>query len=125
MRSLFPIISKCHQHLHLVVEYEITEQNIDVESNLDIFEMTINCNEPMKELVNMELLFFKHYHMDNEKIRCPLEWWEKHESLFLIVGFFAMQILGIPRSQIETEHIFSLVEILIRFGKCCLQCNNL
>jgi hypothetical protein len=125
MRSLFLIVLKCHQHLHLVIKSEITEQNIDVESNLDISEMTINCNELMRELVTRELLFFKHYHMDNEKIICPLKWWEKHESLFLIVRFLAMQILGIPRSQIETEHIFSLVGILIRFGKCCLQCNKL
>jgi len=87
--------------------------------------MTINCNEPMRELVNKEFLFFKHYHVDNKKIRCPFEWWEKHESLFLIFGFLARQILGIPRSQMKSKRIFSLAGILIHFRKCFLQCNNL
>jgi hypothetical protein len=45
MRSLFPMFLKCHQHLHLVVKLEISEQNIDVDNNLDICEMIINCNE--------------------------------------------------------------------------------
>ncbi len=70
MRSLFPMVLKCCQHLHFVVEIEIKEQNIDVESNLDIFEMTINCNEPMRELVNRELLSFRHYPMKMGKKLC-------------------------------------------------------
>jgi len=78
MRSLFPMLLQCHQHLHLVVEFDITNQNIDANNNLNIFEMTMSYNEPMKELVNKELLSFKHYHVDNEEIKSPLEWWEKH-----------------------------------------------
>jgi hypothetical protein len=89
VRSLFPMLLKYHQHPHHVVESEIAKQNIDVDSNLDIFEMSIPYNEPIRKLVNMELLFFKCYHVDNKEIKCPLEWWEKHESLFPIIGFLA------------------------------------
>jgi hypothetical protein len=57
MRSLFPMLLKCHQHLHPIVEIDIAKQYIDVDINLDIFEMTISCNEPMRELINKEFLF--------------------------------------------------------------------
>jgi hypothetical protein len=89
MRSLFPMLLKFHQHLHPIVESKIAKQNIDVDINLNIFEMSITYNEPVRKPVNMELLFFKHYHVDSKEIKCPLEWWEKHESLFPIVGFLA------------------------------------
>jgi hypothetical protein len=66
--------------LHLVVEFDITNPNIDANNNLNIFEMTISYNEPMREFVNKELLSFKHYHVDSMEIK-SLERWEKHESL--------------------------------------------
>ncbi len=125
MRSLFPMLLKFHQHLHPIVESKIAKQNIDVDINLNIFEMSITYNEPVRKPVNMELLFFKHYHVDSKEIKCPLEWWEKHESLFPIVGFLARQILGIPKSQVETKHIFSLARFLTNLKRCHLQCDNL
>jgi hypothetical protein len=87
--------------------------------------MTISYNEPMRELINKEFLFFKHYHLDSKEIKCPLAWWEKHESLLPRVGFLARQIIDIPRSQIEIEHIFSLAGILSNLRRYCLQCDNL
>ncbi len=41
IRSLFPMLLKCHQHLHPLVESKIAKQNIDVAINLDTFEMSI------------------------------------------------------------------------------------
>jgi hypothetical protein len=35
-----------------------------------------------------------------------VQWWEKCESMFSIVEFFAFQILSIVGSQIETKMIF-------------------
>jgi hypothetical protein len=32
----------------------------------------------------------------------PLNWWAKHEHQFPNVGFFALQIMGMVSSQIET-----------------------
>jgi hypothetical protein len=46
------MLLQCHQHLHLVVEFDITNQNIDANNNLNIFKMTMSYNEPMRELVN-------------------------------------------------------------------------
>jgi hypothetical protein len=71
--------------------------------------MTTNANEPTKEVVNLELLIFKSFQMDTKNIKCPFEWWEKHESVFPIVEFLAYQILKIVGSQIEIEKVFSLV----------------
>ncbi len=55
---------------------------------------------------NRELLIFKRFQMDPKKIKCPLQWWQKHESMFPIVGFLVRQLLGIVKSQIETKRIF-------------------
>jgi hypothetical protein len=46
-----------------------------------------------------------------------LEWWGKYES-FSIVPFLAHQILGIVKSQIEIEEIFSFANILINLRRC-------
>jgi hypothetical protein len=82
--------------------------------SLDIFEMTTNISESTMKLINKKaLLIFKHYQVDVKDIKCSLQWWEKHESMFLTFCLCVRQILGIIRSQIETKRIFSLVGILI------------
>ncbi len=59
--------------------------------------------------------------MDVKNINCPLQWWEKHESMFRTIGFCARQILGIVGFQIETERIFSLVGIFTSLRRYRLQ----
>jgi len=86
---------------------------------LDIFEQTINTSEPTKKLVKRELLIFKRYQLDVKDIKCLLEWWQKHEAMFLIVRFLAQHSLGIVGSQIEIEMIFNLAEILTNLGDVC------
>jgi hypothetical protein len=108
--------------LHPLVESKKGVVNPRVEEDsLDIFEMTTNTSDPTTQLVNKELLIFKHYQVDVNNIKCPLRWWEKHEIMFLTIGFCAKQILGIIRSQIEIERIFLLVGILISIKRCRLQ----
>ncbi len=63
--------------------------------------------------------------MNSKEIKCPLVWWEKHESLFPRIEFLARQIIGILRSQIEIECIFSLVGILTNLRRYFLQCDYL
>ncbi len=43
----------------------------------------------------------------------PLTWWHMYEGQFPNASFLGKQILGILVSQIETEHAFSLVGVLI------------
>jgi hypothetical protein len=86
---------------------------------LDIFEQTTSISELAEELVKRELLVFKRYQLDVKDIKCPLQWWQKHEAMFLIVGFLAPHILGVVGSQIETKRIFSLVGILSNLRRCC------
>jgi hypothetical protein len=66
----------------------VANMEIDEESSLDIFEMSIGTNEPTKEVVKKELLMFRRFQVDVKDMKCPLEWWAKHESLFPIVAFF-------------------------------------
>ncbi len=63
--------------------------------------------------------------MDVKNIKCPLQWWEKHESMFPIVGLCANQILGIVGFQIETKKNISLARIFTSFRRCCLQSKKL
>ncbi len=121
------MLLKCYYHLHTLVEYErgFVDQKVREDMSLDIFEMITSTSEPTMELVNRKLLIFKHYQVDVKNIKCPLQWWEKHQSMFLIVGFCAREILGIVGSQIEIERIFLLVGILINLKRCHLQLENL
>jgi hypothetical protein len=63
--------------------------------------------------------------LDVKDIKCFLQWCQKHEAMFLIVGFLTWQILGIDGSQIETERILSLARIFTNLKKCHLQIENL
>ncbi len=63
--------------------------------------------------------------MDVKNIKCPFQWWQKHEGMFPIVGFLVQQIFGVVGSQIEIEGIFSLPKIFINLRKCCLHTENL
>jgi hypothetical protein len=56
---------------------------------LDIFQMRVKSSEPTKELAKRELLILWSFQMDVKEIKCPLQWWEKNETMFPIVGFLA------------------------------------
>jgi hypothetical protein len=57
-------------------------------------------------------------------IKCPLEWWRKHETMFPTIDFLAGQMLGTVNSQIETNKKKFLVEIVTKFRRCRLHLNN-
>ncbi len=61
----------------------------------------------------LELLIFMCYQVDVKDIKCPLQWWEKHESMFPTIGFCIRQIFGIVGCQIEIEKKISLARIVI------------
>jgi hypothetical protein len=46
-KSLFPMLLKCHYHLHLLAEFErgVVDQRVEEDNNLDIFEMIVNTSE--------------------------------------------------------------------------------
>jgi hypothetical protein len=54
--------------------------------------MTTNINEPMKELVKKEFLIFKRFHVNAKDIKCHFQSWEKHESMFPIVGLNSFHV---------------------------------
>ncbi len=54
-----------------------------------------------------------------------VQWWGKHESMLSIVEFFACQIQGIVRSQIETKRTFFFNWDTSNLRSCHLQVENL
>jgi hypothetical protein len=57
-------------------------------------------------------------------IKCPLEWWRKHKTMFSTIDFLARQMLGIVNSQIETNNLFFLVGFVTKSRRCHLHLNN-
>ncbi len=112
-KTLYPMLMKCHEHLHPLVRLDMNCANQNLfqqDYSLDIFEQTTNTNEPVKEFMNRELLVFRKYQLDVKDIKCPLQWFQKYETMFLTIGFLAQQILGVIGSQIEIKRIFSLAK---------------
>jgi hypothetical protein len=68
------MLLKYYYHLHPLVESKrhVVEQEVEEDKSLDIFEMTISTSEPTIELVNKQLLIFRHYPVDVKDIKCPL-----------------------------------------------------
>jgi hypothetical protein len=60
-KTLYPMLLKCHHHLHPLYRNAIVSKGVDENYNLDIFEMTTNTNELMKGVINKEFLIFKRF----------------------------------------------------------------
>jgi hypothetical protein len=90
-KSLQPMLLKCYYHLHHVedCDVEFRERRSYEDNNLDIFEMILSTSEPMTKLVNRKLLIYRRFQVDFKEIKCFLQWWQKNESMFPIVGFLA------------------------------------
>jgi hypothetical protein len=82
-----------------------------------LYFLTNPAREPNTKLVTKEMLIFKCYQVDSKEIKCPLQWWAKHEAMFLIGGFLAHWILGIIGPQIEIEIFFSLARIFTNLNR--------
>ncbi len=83
------MLLKCYHHLHPLFENATVDQGVDEDYDLDIFELTTNTNEPMKELISQELLIFIRFQVDREDVKCLFQWWEKHEFMFPTIEFLA------------------------------------
>jgi hypothetical protein len=101
-KIVYPMLVKCYHHLHPLIDNGsiFTKENIVEICNLDIFEMTTNTNELAKELINKQRVVDIQNYQVKEIIKCLLQWWQKHKSMFLPMGFLAHQILGIAGSKI-------------------------
>jgi hypothetical protein len=74
---------KFYHHLYPLSETKSSFVNKFDESNsLDIFEMVAHTNDLVKELVNGELMMFSSFQVDAKDVKCLLEWWRKHKSMF-------------------------------------------
>jgi hypothetical protein len=87
-KTLYPMLVKCHEHLCPLVK--LNKNSLDQ----NIFEQIVNTSEIAKEIVKRELLIFRRYQLDVKNIKCPFQWWQKHEAMFPIVGIFSLVDFG-------------------------------
>ncbi len=74
---------KPYHHLHPCFKIESSfVNNFNEDNSLDIFDMVTNTNELIKKLLNKKLMIFRRFQMDAKYIKCFLEWWKKHESMY-------------------------------------------
>ncbi len=97
------------------------DQTEDGNFIMDIFQHIASTSETSKEIFTKEWLICKCYQVDPKDIKCPLQWWGKHEAMSPTNLFLAHQILGIVESPIETKRIFSLEGIFTNLRRCRLQ----
>jgi hypothetical protein len=73
-RSLFPMLFKCHYHLHPFAKSKrgVIDQRVEMDNSLDMFKMTTNTNELTMKIINRKLLIFTHYQVNVKDITCPL-----------------------------------------------------
>jgi hypothetical protein len=89
-KSLYPMLVKCHEHLHPLVRLDrncVDQDIFEHDCSLNIFEQTTSTSELTEELVKRKFLVFKRYKLDVKDIKCPLQWWHKHEAMFPTIGF--------------------------------------
>jgi hypothetical protein len=67
------VLVKSYNHLHLVgdVDSTFTNQDVDKDYGPDIFRMTNNNVETVKEITTRKLLDFKRFHVDVKDIKKP------------------------------------------------------
>jgi hypothetical protein len=59
------------------------------DSNLDIFQQIYVHKWAIKRTCHQGTIIFKHYQVDPKNIKCPLQWWGKHEAMFPTIIFLA------------------------------------
>jgi hypothetical protein len=72
----------------------------------------------MKELVTKRLLICKHRQVNSKEIKCPFQWWGKHEAMYSTINVLGSQIPSILGLQIKIERIFSLTYTLMNLRIC-------
>jgi two-component SAPR family response regulator len=83
----FQCFLKSYHHLHSLLQGEDSFPNRNEEDyNLNIFEMVINSNKPLKKLVSRKLFIFQKYNVDVKDIKHPFDMWENHETTFPTIG---------------------------------------
>ncbi len=89
-RSFYLMFLKCYHPFHPIIKFVgCVDQTIHENYNLYIFQQIASPSEPMKEFVTKKLLMFKHYQVDSKDIKCPFQWWAKHEVVSLIACVLA------------------------------------
>ncbi len=89
-KTLYLMLLKCYYHVHPMTKFVgCVNQTTHEDCSLYNFQQTTSTSQSTKEIVVRELLIFKHYQRDPKDVKCPLQWWGKHEVMFLIIVFLA------------------------------------
>jgi hypothetical protein len=74
-KSLYPMLVKCHEHLHLLIRLDrnYVNQNVLIRIVVCTFLNKVQV-QATKKLVKREWLIFKWYQLDVKNIKCPFQW---------------------------------------------------
>jgi hypothetical protein len=73
-KTLYPMLVKCYEHLHLLVKLDrncVDQDIFEQDCNLDILEQIASTSERKEEHVKRKLLIFWRYQLDVKDIKCP------------------------------------------------------
>jgi hypothetical protein len=87
----------------------ITRFGDSIEEDNNIFSVGASMGKSSHALVVWELSLFMTLSVSPITCVNPLAQWWIYETQFLNVSFLVKRILGIPRSQIETECVFIIL----------------
>jgi hypothetical protein len=111
VRGVIPLLMVCFHQLNLIVqECNIDGPNEELnEEDTNIFGDGVFIEKSSRAFVTRELSLFRRFPTLQAACNDLLAWWHINEGQFPNVAFLAKQILGIPRSQIETKKCLVLL----------------
>ncbi len=86
------------------------------EDESNMFGVGASMEKNSWALINRELSLFWRLVILPPMCVDPFASWKTHEGQFPSVGILTKQVIGIPRSQIETKRMFGLVGVLTTLG---------
>jgi hypothetical protein len=112
--AVIPLLTIVFEVLNPIVQtcaVEVVGFGDFIEKDNNIFGVGTSMEESSCAFVVWELSLFMRLSISTITCVDPLAWWQIHETQFPYVSFLIKQILGIPRSQIETKCVFTLVGV--------------
>jgi hypothetical protein len=88
-----------------------------VELELGVFGSFVCTKEVALGSIKVELFIFKKIVVPTYPFNC-LGWWSNHKQQFSNLSYFVHQIMGIIGSQIKSERIFNMANVITSLKGC-------
>jgi hypothetical protein len=119
--SLFPMFLKCYHIFHPMAKFwHVANMQTNEKNSLNILKCLLETMNQQRRWWTKNCWCLEGFKVDVKDIKCPLEWWAKHESLFPIVAFLFIKFLALLVLKYKIERKISLVGIITNLRKCHL-----